>query len=241
MGRFDDIGKLMLLPLEDIEPGHEFSAPAFVVAAAAASLQRTPEQRNWVPIVVQETGNYQYKVVSNHFVYAAANAADLDKVWCIIIDPSEGNIEQARILSQEIVPKVDLRSASRETIEAALRYVIEQPGSPLKGIDLAKVTNRLEAAEKFHWQDLSPISMLKCGITKGKKLDALKQVFFLSSLPAESKPQQRQKLEDLPTPELKQLAKKYGLAGYSKLKKLELLTLLKSVPEIVAKFEISEQ
>ncbi|WP_448570987.1 Rho termination factor N-terminal domain-containing protein [Trichothermofontia sp.] len=233
MGRFDDIGKLMLLPLADIEPGEELSTPAFMLAAAAASLQHTPEQRNWVPIVVQEMGDYQYQVVSNHFVYAAANVADLDKVWCIVIDPHEGNIQQAKILSQEIVPKVNLRSASREIIEAALRYVMGQPGSPLKGIDLAKVTNRLEEIDKTCWTDLSPISTLKCGITKGKKLDALKQVFFLSPLAEGAKPE-RQTLQDLSTTELKKLAKEYGLAGYSKLKKIELVALLQSVPAIGA-------
>ncbi|MEH2363267.1 hypothetical protein [Nostoc sp.] len=34
------------------------------------------------------------------------------------------------------------------------------------------------------WSNFNPIITLKCGITKGKKLDALAKVFFLSLLPA---------------------------------------------------------
>ncbi len=180
MGKFDDIGKLMHLPLDSITSNEEFSASEFIVHAAAAAIHEA-DGRNWIPIVVKKIDDYQYQVVSNHFVYAAVQQAALERVWCIVIEPEPRAIEQAKILTLETVPRVSLSTASRETISAALRYLVAEPGSALKGLDVTVATNRIEAAAREIWTDFSPITKLKCGITKGKKLDELTKVFFLSA------------------------------------------------------------
>ncbi len=46
---------------------------------------------------------------------------------------------------------------------------------------MAIATNRIDDAPRKQWKTLEPIAQLKCGITKGKKLDALKEVFYLAS------------------------------------------------------------
>ncbi|MBD2385017.1 hypothetical protein [Cylindrospermum sp. FACHB-282] len=69
--------------------------------------------------------------------------------------------------------------ASRDTILAALRYLISEPGSALKGVDPIIATNKIVAADRNKWSDLNSIISLKCGITKGKKFDAIKKVFSL--------------------------------------------------------------
>ncbi|HEY9660834.1 MAG TPA: hypothetical protein V6C65_20460 [Allocoleopsis sp.] len=66
---------------------------------------------------------------------------------------------------------------------AALEYLIEQPGSVLKTVKSAVATNRIDEAPRQYWKTLEPIVNLKCGITKGKKLEALKQVFYLEPQP----------------------------------------------------------
>jgi hypothetical protein len=179
MGNFDDIGKLKHLPLTDINSEVQFFESEFIATAAAEAVKES-NGHNWIPIVVKETDDYQYEVVSNHFVYAVAQLAELDRVWCIVIDPDPKNIEQAKILAREIIPKVNLSTASRNAIEAALKYLKTEPGSALKELDVIKATNRIESSIRETWKDFSPITRLQCGITRGKKLDALAKVFFLS-------------------------------------------------------------
>ncbi len=187
MSDFDNIGKLMHLPLADIEPGDEFSESEFIVTAAAEAVVQAGG-RNWVPVIVKEIRDYQYQVVSNHFVYAVAQQADLERVWCIVIAPEPQNIEQAKILARETIPKVNLNTASRETILAALNSLIAEPGSPLKGVKAVVAANRIAEANRESWSNFNPISKLKCGITQGKKLDALAKVFYISPAPKPEPP-----------------------------------------------------
>lgn len=182
MTDFSNVGKLMHLPLVDIKSDEKTSEPEFIMTAAADSI-RQADGRNWVPLIVQEIGDYQYQVVSNHFIYAVAQQADLERVWCIVVAPEPKIIEQAKVLSREVTPKINLSTASRESIFAALRYLTEKAGNPLKGVDVLVATNRIESADRAKWADFNPIIKLKCGITKGKKLDALSEVFFLSPPP----------------------------------------------------------
>ena len=182
MSDFDNIGKLMHLPLEDIEPGDEFSAPEFIINEAAEAVLKAGG-RNWVPLIVKEIAEYKYQVVSNPLIYAVAEKAALERVWCIVIDPKPENIEQAKILAKETTPAVNLNTASRDTILSALRYLKEETGSVLKGVDLIKATHKIAESNREYWTSFNEITKLKCGITRGKKLDALKQVFFLSPLP----------------------------------------------------------
>lgn len=111
-----------------------------------------------------------------------------------------------------------------------MQYLIEKPNSELKGIKLAIATNRIDEAPRKSWKNFEPITMLKCGITKGKKLDALKEVFYLT-------PQSElevvtpivtpePKLDTLTIAQLKDMAKKQGISGYNKKKKQELVALL---------------
>ena len=179
MSNFDNIGKLMHLPLADIEPGEEFFESEFIITAAAEVI-RQAGGHNWIPVIVKEIGDYQYQVVSNHFVYAVAQEAELERVWCIVIEAEPKSIEQVKILAREVSPKVNLTTASRDTILAALRYLIAEPGSALKGLDAVVAANRIAEANRKTWSSFSPITTLKCGITKGKKLDTVAKVFFLS-------------------------------------------------------------
>lgn len=179
MVKSDDVGKLKYLPLDSISAEERISESEFIVTAAAEAILQT-DGRNWVPIVVRENGDYQYQVVCNHFVYAVAQQANLGRVWCIVIDPEPQTIKQARILAREVTPTVNLTTASREAILAAFRYLVSEVGSPLKGLDVVVATEKIESANRETWADFNPITKLKCGITKGKKLDALSKVFYLS-------------------------------------------------------------
>jgi hypothetical protein len=134
-------------------------------------------------------------------------------------------------LAREIIPKLDLATASYEQIQGALEYVSEKPNSALKGIKLLVAVNRIAEAPRQNWKSLDELTKLKCGITKGKKLDALKEVFTLNTqtvkAPVEvNKPKPTKSLDSLSVTELKAMAKDKQLKGYSKKTKAELIDLL---------------
>ncbi|MBD2088399.1 Rho termination factor N-terminal domain-containing protein [Microcoleus sp. FACHB-1515] len=225
MSSLSSIGKLMHLYLDEIEPGEETDAPEFLIQASAHLLNQKGG-RNWIPVIVKETGEDQYEVIGNSFIYAIAEEAGLDRVWCIVADDSEDTAEITKVLAGEQTPKINLSKASRDEIMAALQFLIEQPGSPLKSVRLAVATSRIDEAPRQYWKNLEPITTLKCGITKGKKLDALKQVFYLTPQPMSETITDTAILKTLSTTDLKNMAKQRGISGISKMKKNDFVEAL---------------
>ena len=235
MSSLSNLGNLMHLYLDEIDPGEGTDSPDFIIKASAQLLNQKGG-RNWIPIVVKETSRDKYTVIGNSFIYAVAEEAGLERVWCIIADDSADTTEMTQVLAGEKMPKINLSKASREEIMAALQYLMEQPGSAIKTIKLAIATNRIDEAPRQYWKTLDPIVALKCGITKGKKLDALKEVFYLTpepmpepepKLPPMAKAETETKSPgEMTATELKAIAKKQGIPGISKMKKAELLAAL---------------
>ena len=58
----------------------------------------------------------------------------------------------------------------------------------MKGVDATISASKIAAEDRSVWQDFTPIVKLKCGITKGKKLDELATVFYLSPPPPPPEP-----------------------------------------------------
>jgi len=225
MSSFSDVGHLMHLYLDEIDPGKGTQAPEFLIQATAHLLNQKGE-RNWLPVIVKETGEDSYEVIGNIFAFAVAEAAGLDRVWCIIADDSADTAYLSKVLAGEETPKINLSKASREEIHLALQYLVEQPGSSLKGVKLSVATNRIDEAPRQYWKSLNEVTKLKCGITRGKKLDALKQVFFLTPQPLPDVIKDPVLLNSMTATELKKIAKKRGITGYSKMKKPDLVETL---------------
>lgn len=225
MSNLNDVGNLMHLYLDEIEPGAGTDEPEFLIQASAHLLNQKGG-RNWIPVIVKETGEDQYEVIGNSFIYAVAEEAGLDRVWCIVADDSEDTVEITKVLAGEQTPKINLSKASRDEIMAALQFLIEQPGSLLKTVKLAIATSRIDEAPRQYWKNFEPITTLKCGITKGKKLDALKQVFYLTPQPMADTITDIAILKTLSTTDLKNMAKQRGLSGISKMKKDDLVATL---------------
>lgn len=225
MSSLSDIGNLMHLYLDEIDPGEGTDAPDFLIQASAHLLNQKGG-RNWIPVIVKETGKDQYEVIGNSFIYAIADAAGLERVWCIIADDSEGTAEVTKVLAGEVTPKINLSKASRDEIMAALEYLIEQSNSVLKTVKLAVAVNRIDEAPRQYWKTLNPIADLRCGITKGKKLDALKQVFYLTPQLIPDTITDPGMLKTMSVADLKAIAKKRGIIGISKMKKDDLVDTL---------------
>ncbi|PSR18085.1 transcription termination factor rho family protein [filamentous cyanobacterium CCP3] len=219
-----DVGNLMCLPFDEIEPGQPTEAHEYLIQFAASQLG--PEGRNWIPLIVKETGPDQYQVIGNSFVYAVAAEADLNEVWCIIAEDTPEAVAITRALAQETQPKTNLSIASRDEISAAIDYLMALPNTALKGVSHASLVARLDEAPRQYWKTLQPITKLGCRITAGKKLKALQEVFYLTPEPMPEVVTDRALLESLTTTQLKDMAKKRNIAGLSKLKKADLVNLL---------------
>lgn len=225
MSSLNDIGNLMYLYLDEIEPSEGTNAPAFLIKASAHLLNQKGG-RNWIPVIVKEIGEDKYQVIGNSFIYAVAEEAGLDRVWCIIADDSIDTSEVIKVLAGEEIPKINLSKASRDEIMLALEYLVNQPGSALKTVKPAIATNRIDESPRQYWKTLDPISNLKCGITKGKKLDALKQIFYLVPQPMPDTITDASVLKTISTADLKIMAKRRGIVGISKMKKDDLVEVL---------------
>jgi len=176
MSNSENIGKLMHLNLSKIESAEPCSESEFIIAGAAEAVLQAGN-RNWIPIIVKETGDYQYQVVSNHFVYAVAQQAKLDLVWCIVIDPKPSNIEQAKILAREANPTVNLSTASKDTIIAVLNYLVKEHN--WKNVKPVETANKIVDSNREQWSDFTPLTKLQCGLTKAR-LDFIAKVFSIS-------------------------------------------------------------
>lgn len=222
--------QLMYLWLHEISVPEPTDAPQFLVDVVSETLKKS-SGKNWIPVIVKEVSNGEYVVVANSFIYAAAENAELEKVWCVIVDNDESAEYLTKVLAREIVPKLDLATASYEQIQGALEYISEKPNSALKGIKLLIAVTRIAEAPRHNWKSLDELTKLKCGITKGKKLDALKEVFTLNVKSVKAtvdvnEPKPTKSLDSLSLTELKAMAKDKKLKGYSKKTKAELVDLL---------------
>jgi hypothetical protein len=220
----------MYLWLHEISVPEPTDAPQFLVDVVSETLKKSGG-KNWIPVIVKEVSNGEYVVVANSFIYAAAENAELEKVWCVIVDNDESAEYLTKVLAREIVPKLDLATASYEQIQGALEYISEKPNSALKGFKLLVAVNRIAEAPRHNWKSLDELTKLKCGITKGKKLDALKEVFTLNVKSVKAtvdvnEPKPTKSLDSLSLTELKAMAKEKKLKGYSKKTKAELVDLL---------------
>jgi hypothetical protein len=180
MSEFSDLGRLVNLPLESITPAEGFSAPSFLGCRSRSSAKGNRRSQLgavcWWPRLATTSTRPLATILSTQLLERPGWRGS----GVSLSTQLRSRLEQAQILAREVVPKVNLTEAPRETILAALRYLAEQPGTPLKGVDVTIAAARIAEADRSWWQDLTPITKLGCKITRGKKLEALKEVFFLA-------------------------------------------------------------
>lgn len=221
-----EIGALLPIYLDEIQLIEPIESHDFLISSAAKAINKA-DGRNWIPLIVKQIGLEEYQVVANSFIFAAAEEARIKKVWCIIADDSAITEESAQILAQEKIAKINLATATRDEIKSALDYLIKRSINPLTGVKLATATERIDTAPRKYWKEnLTDVTKLKCGITKGKKLNIFKEVFYVTPETLPDVITDKSLLDHFTATELKKMAKKRGFSGYSKLKKAQLIDLL---------------
>lgn len=225
MSKLSNIGHLMCLYLDYIEPKKNTKESIFLVSATA-NLINQGDGRNWLPLIVKKIGQDQYELIANTFGYQVAKEANLEKVWCIIADDSQKTEEISQILTGEKIPKINLSTASKKEITQAIEYLLNLPEKPLKRVNKSQLIDRLANTPRKYLQNFNYIPRLNCGIKQGSKLEVLKTIFYLTpeSIPVDTK--DKNILSLLLVPELKKMAKARGLEKYTKFKKDKLVDLL---------------
>lgn len=228
MSDYSNIGELKLIPFEHIQVTSHSQESQFLINGAAQVLNKNGG-RNWIPLIVKELDSQSFEVVGNLFIYTVVEAAGIDKVWCIVTDASSEAEEITKVLAKEIQPKINLSQATRDDIKSALNYLINLPGSPLKALNLATALEKIDASDRKYWEDFEPVTKLGCGITKGKKLDAFKEAFFLTPEDRELTPlPPEQERKSLKVTELRKFAKERKIPNAAKLTKAVLLKELQA-------------
>ena len=178
-----EIGTLLHLYREEIEPLISTKAHSFLITEAAKAINEA-QGRNWIPVIVKQTGVESFQAIANIFILVAAQEAGIDKVWCIVADDSAITQKSSQLLSQELTPKVDLAIATRDQIKLALDYLINRSVNPLVGVRLATALDKIDGVSRKSWKEnLKEVVALKCGITTCKKLDIFKEVFYITPQP----------------------------------------------------------
>jgi hypothetical protein len=170
------LGQILRIPCKFIKGKSEVQP--IIIKTIAQELSLTG--KNILPVIVLLLGEDRYEAILNTHILDAARQAKLDFVWCIVVDQSM----QARVEAETgKVLRINLTSASEQEIVDSLKYIQTQPGSSLKAVDAEIAASRIAAEDRTTWPDFSPIVKLKCGITKGKKIDELATAFYLSPPP----------------------------------------------------------
>lgn len=227
MSRLGSVGNLMHIWMDQIiECDHPTSESDFLISASAKVLLEN-EERNWLPVIVSKIANDEYKVIGNSFVYAVAESAGIDRIWCIIADDQEQTAYISKVLAREILPKINLSQATYSEIESAIDYLTKIPGSLLKSIKKPVAVNRItDDPLRPYWKSFEPISKLKCGITKGAKLKFLQEAFYLDPLPFPEDTQDPRILQTFTVTKLHEIVRKRDLRVAKNLKKADLIDVL---------------
>ncbi|MFM6196329.1 MAG: hypothetical protein ACKPEN_17520 [Planktothrix sp.] len=95
---YTDEGKLMHYPLRDVAATKDLSGRDDEIAKAVDLIKQSG--RNWIPVFVREVKPYEYEVVGNHLVHAAAKKAGLDRIWTINVDSDPNTLKQIELLTK---------------------------------------------------------------------------------------------------------------------------------------------
>ncbi|MDR9403197.1 MAG: hypothetical protein RI580_07140 [Halothece sp. Uz-M2-17] len=144
--------------------------------------QLKEKQRNYFPVIVFEVEEEQYEAVENIHILEAAKRANMDFVWCMIVDENinrQVSIEKGEL--NRTLLKVQINSASEIEIKNALSYLKENkltshhimPEKAAKAIIERRSNEAIKSLE-----DLRFLKEIKCGVGSAT-LNKIQQIVSL--------------------------------------------------------------
>ncbi|MEB3161570.1 MAG: hypothetical protein VKL20_08945 [Synechocystis sp.] len=115
----DDLGMTLHLPINKIKGN--FNVHKALLNNLVSKMKEEDSGKNFLPIIVEKESEKSdfYKVILNGQILEAARKANLDFVWCIIID--QPMLEQIKVESGEL--RLSVQSATEEMLTEALDYI----------------------------------------------------------------------------------------------------------------------
>ncbi|MBE9032499.1 hypothetical protein IQ266_22430 [filamentous cyanobacterium LEGE 11480] len=155
------LGKILRLPCKFFYG--ETDAHPLVIQTIANGLKES--ERNILPIIAQEIDQNEYQVIANAHLLEAARIANLDFVWCMLIDE---DMETQLQLEQGDIIKINIHTAAQAELESFFDFLQTQQRE-FKRIKPNTVANAVINYRKDHTiQSLNFFTKLKCGVGKAK-------------------------------------------------------------------------
>ena len=167
-----ELGKILCLPLLQIAGNQEFH-PA-LIKNLAKQIQK--KERNYLPVIVKLLAEDSYEAIYNVQILEAARQAEVDFVWCIVVD--DEILDQIKVESGEII-RLPVLTASEQDIAEVLDYIKKQK-SGVRTMNSEKAAKAIvEQREKTAIKNLNFLTKQRCGIGKAT-LEKIKPYLVLN-------------------------------------------------------------
>jgi len=167
-----ELGKIIRLPLFEVTGNQQFHSALL----SNLSKQIQKNQRNYLPVIVKLLAEDSYEAIYNIQILEAARKAEVDFVWCIVVD--DEILKQIQVESGEII-HLPVLTASEQDILEVLEYIQTQKSGvrTMKPKDAAKAI--VQQREKTNLKSLNFLTKQRCGIGK-VTLEKIKPYFVFS-------------------------------------------------------------
>ncbi|MDJ0532460.1 MAG: hypothetical protein QNJ70_08180 [Xenococcaceae cyanobacterium MO_207.B15] len=167
-----ELGKILCIPLFQVAGNQEFH-PA-LIKNLAKQIQK--KERNYLPVIVKLLAEDSYEAIYNVQILEAARQAEVDFVWCIVVD--DEILDQIKVESGEII-RLPVLTASEQDIAEVLDYIKEQK-SGVRKMNTEKAAKAIvEQREKTAIKNLNFLTKQRCGIGKAT-LEKIKPYLVLN-------------------------------------------------------------
>jgi hypothetical protein len=177
-----ELGYIISIPCQFVKGNAENTHPAIIENIARKLKQ---EQKNYYPVIVLSTGEETYQAVRNVQILEAAKKANLDFIWCMVVD-EEMNRQvtmEAGEINKDVI-QVPVLSASEEEIKNALSYIKQEklfdrissikPKEAAKAIVQKRNENKISTSQQLQ----ACLKKARCGIAD-KTFKKIENIFFL--------------------------------------------------------------
>ncbi len=167
-----ELGKVIRLPLFQVVGNQEVHSA--LVKNLSKQIQKN--ERNYLPVIVKLLGEDSYEAIYNIQILEAARKAEVDFVWCIVVD--DEILDQIKVESGEII-RIPVLTASEQDIKEVLEYIKEQKSGVRTMNPEIAARAIVKQRDKTNIKSLNFLTKERCGIGKAT-LEKIKPYLVLN-------------------------------------------------------------